>query len=57
MLTSFFSKSKPVNTIVVIVYMSLGFIMANFSVSNKGFDVGRTLKSVSYTHLTLPTKA
>lgn len=46
MLTSFFSKSKPVNTIVVIVYMSLGFIMANFSVSNKGFDVGRTLKLI-----------
>jgi len=46
MLTSFFSKSKPVNTIVVLAYMTLGFIIANVSSYEDGFEGLKTLKLI-----------
>jgi len=46
MLTSFFSKSKPVNTIVVLAYMTLGFIMANVSLYKDGFEGVKTLNLI-----------
>ena len=39
MLTSFFSKSKPFNLVVIIVLMSLFYIGANISHWNEGFDL------------------
>lgn len=44
MLTSFFGKSKPVNTIVVLVYMTIGFIVATLSLQEGAFDTVGILK-------------
>ena len=46
MLTSFFGNSKPVNTIVVLVYMTLGFVVANISLQGVHFDSVQILKSL-----------
>lgn len=43
MLTSFFSKSKPINTIVVLVYMTIGFIVASINTFNQGFTGAQIL--------------
>lgn len=37
MLTSFFSKTKPVNTIVVLVYMTIGFLVTHFAALKDGY--------------------
>ncbi len=37
MLTSFFSKTKPVNTIVVLVYMTIGFLVTHFVALKDGY--------------------
>lgn len=46
MLTSFFSKSKPVNTIVVLVYMTIGFIVANANSFSEGFSGTQILSTI-----------
>lgn len=46
MLTSFFSKSKPVNTILVFFYMTVGYIAANISLNKDGFNGGQIPKMI-----------
>ena len=38
MLTSFFNKSRPENTIVILVYMTIGFILVSINSYNGGFS-------------------
>lgn len=46
MLTSFFSKSKPVNTIVVLLYMTIGFIVVNINSFSDRYSALQILKII-----------
>lgn len=46
MLTSFFNKSRPESTIVILVYMTIGFILINVSSYSNGFDGLSILKAI-----------
>ncbi len=46
MLTSFFSTSKPATTITVLVYMTVGYFLANRSIFSGGFSIENIAQSV-----------
>ena len=46
MLTSFFGKSKPVNTIVVLVYMTIGFLAATISLHDGAFSAVTIMQTI-----------
>lgn len=46
MLTSFFGKSKPVNTIVVLVYMTIGFLAATISLHEGAFSAVTIMQTI-----------